>query len=209
MDRRRAEPSGDLLSALVHARDEEGGLDEDELVNLGVGLLIAGYETTAGQIANLAYTLLSRPERWARLAADPDLLPTAVEELLRFVPLGSDTGMPRVAARDVELGGVRIAAGDVVHVARAAANRDESVYTDPETLVLDRADNPHLAFGHGIHHCLGAHLARLELTAALGGLLRRVPALRLAVREDELRWKEGLAVRGLRELPVTWTGAVS
>ncbi|MFC5748970.1 cytochrome P450 [Actinomadura rugatobispora] len=207
--RRRAEPSGDLLSALVHARDDlgpgGGGLSEDELVALGVGLLVAGYETTAGQITNLTYTLLSRREHWERLAKLPELPPAAVEELLRYVPLGSDTGMPRVAARDVELGGAAIRAGETVLVARPAANRDPSAFPDPEELALDRDGNPHLAFGHGIHHCLGAHLARLELNEAIGGLLRRFPALRLAVPEEELRWKSGLSVRGLHELPVTWT----
>ncbi|WP_329520217.1 cytochrome P450 [Spirillospora sp. NBC_01491] len=205
IEERRAAPADDLLSALVHVRDEEGGLTEDELVNLGVGLLIAGYETTASQITNLTYTLLTREEHWRRLRADPGLVPTALEELLRFVPLGSDTGMPRIAARDVELGGMVIGAGDTVLVARPAANRDEKVFDDPETLVLDRTDNPHLAFGHGIHHCLGAHLARLELQTAIGAVLRRLPTLRLAVPPDELRWKTGLSVRGLNELPVTWT----
>ena len=207
--RRRAEPSGDLLSALVHARDDlgpdAGGLSEDELVALGVGLLVAGYETTAGQITNLTFTLLTRRGLWERLAALPELPPAAVEELLRYVPLGADTGMPRVATADVELGGVTVRAGETVLVARPAANRDPSAFPDPEDLVLDREDNPHLAFGHGIHHCLGAHLARLELNEALGALLRRFPSLRVAVPEDELRWKTGLSVRGLHDLPVTWT----
>ncbi|MFG2007224.1 cytochrome P450 [Spirillospora sp. NPDC048911] len=205
--RRRAAPADDLLSALVHAHDEDGELTSTELIDLGIGLLIAGYETTAGQITNLAYTLLTRRDDWLRLAGRPDLLPGAIEELLRFVPLGSDTGMPRVATRDIELGGVLICEGDTVLVARAAANRDERVFPDGETLVLDRAENPHLAFGHGIHHCLGAHLARLELQVALGALLARFPTLRVAVPEPELRWKQGLSVRGLHRLPVTWSEA--
>ncbi|MBO2450845.1 cytochrome P450 [Actinomadura barringtoniae] len=203
--RRRAEPADDLLSALVRVTGQEGGLTEDELINLGVGLLIAGYETTASQLTNLSFTLLTHRELWERLVSEPGLLPVAIEELLRYVPLGSDTGMPRVAARDVELGGARIRAGETVVVARPAANRDEAVFGDAESIVIDRGDNPHLAFGHGIHHCLGAHLARLELQVAIGALLARFPALRLAVPESALQWKVGLSVRGLHGLPVTWT----
>lgn len=203
---RRSEPAGDLLSELVHARDEAGTLSESELTNLGIGLLIAGYETTASQITNLAYVLLTQRVEWERLVDRPELLPGAIEELLRFVPLGSDTGMPRVAAKDVRLGGVLVREGETVLVARPSANRDESVFPEGETLRLDRVDNPHLAFGYGIHHCLGAHLARMELQVAIGSLLSRFPQLRLAVPEPQLRWKEGLLIRGLRELPVQWQG---
>ncbi|MEU5879910.1 cytochrome P450 [Spirillospora sp. NPDC047279] len=208
IERRRADPGDDLLSALAHADDEDGedgGLGPGELVGLGAGLLVAGYETTASQITNLTYTLLSLDGEWARLADRPELLSTAIEELLRFVPPGSDTGMPRVATVDVELGGVLVRSGDTVLVARPAANRDERVFPFPESLVLDRPDNPHLAFGHGIHHCLGAHLARLELQVSLGGLLGRFPRLRLAAPESALQWKAGSSVRGLYQLPVTWT----
>ena len=201
---RRAEPEDDLLSALVHVRDDEGGLTEGELVNLGVGLLIAGYETTATQLTNFTYTLLTHPGAWERLLAEPDLLPAAIEELLRFVPLGSETGMPRVATQDVLIGGVLIHAGEMVLAARPVANRDESVFPHSQRLDLDRSDNPHLAFGYGIHHCLGAHLARLELQTAIGALLTRYPRLHLAVPTQELRWKEGLSVRGLVELPIAW-----
>lgn len=203
--RRRAAPADDLLSALVHVRDDQGGLSESELVNLGIGLLIAGYETTATQITNLIYTLLTHRRHWNRLLDQPELLPTALEELLRYVPLGSDTGMPRVATRDVHLGEVLIHAGETVLAARPAANRDKAVFTDPETLTLDRPNNPHLAFGHGIHHCLGAHLARMELQVAIGSLLDRLPQLHLAVPRSRLRWKTGLTVRGLHELPVVWS----
>ncbi|TDD88026.1 cytochrome P450 [Actinomadura rubrisoli] len=201
IERRRAEPAADLLSALAG----EDGLSERELVHLGVALLVAGHESTASQITNFAYTLLSRPERWRRLAGDPDLLPAAIEELLRYTPLGSETGLPRIAAQDVTLGGAAIGAGDTVLVARPAASRDPAVFADPDDLVLDRADNPHLAFGHGLHHCVGAHLARLELRAAFGGLLERFPGLRIAVPEAELRWKTGLVMRGPTALPVAWT----
>lgn len=202
--RRRVEPSGDLLSELVRVRDEDGGLSETELVNMGVGLLVAGYETTANQITNLVHTLLTQRELWDRLAASPDILPTAVDELMRYVPLGTETGLPRVAVQDVSLGGVLVRAGEVVHAARPAANRDETVFDDPERIVLDRPENPHLAFGHGIHHCLGAGLARMELRAALGALTARLPTARIAVPEADLQWKSGLSVRGLHALPLTW-----
>ncbi len=201
---RRDEPSDDLLSELVRARDEDGGLTEPELVNLGVGLLVAGYETTANQLTNFVFTLLTRRDLWDRLVAAPALLPTAVDELLRCVPLGTETGMPRVAVRDVELGGVLVRAGETVYAARPLANKDATVFDDPERIVLDRPENPHMAFGHGIHHCLGAHLARLELGASLGALIARLPSARIGVPRAELQWKTGLSVRGLHALPLTW-----
>ncbi|WP_395108083.1 cytochrome P450 [Actinomadura sp. SCN-SB] len=202
---RRQHPRDDLLSTLIRARDVDGALSETELVNLGVGLLVAGYETTANQITNLTFTLLTHPEQLQRLRHHPDQLPSAIEELLRFVPLGADAGMPRVATQDVQLGGVLIRAGDTVYVARPAANRDEGVFPHGETLDLSRDPQvPHLAFGYGIHLCLGAHLARMELQVALGTLLARLPGLRLAIPADRLRWKTGLLVRGLTELPICW-----
>jgi len=202
---RRDTPQDDLLSALVQIRGSDGGLSDAEVLTLGTTLLVAGYETTAGQITNLTYTLFHHREHWERLVAEPELVPSAIEELLRYVPLGATYGLPRVATADVELSGVLIRKGDVVVTARTAAGRDESVFRHGDTLDFDRAENPHLAFGHGIHYCLGAHLARLELQVAIGGLLKRFPNLRLAVPEEELRWKDGLAVRGLRALPVTWS----
>ncbi|MEV0251706.1 cytochrome P450 [Nocardia sp. NPDC050712] len=201
---RRAEPADDLLGALVAARDNDDRLSETELVNLGVGLLIAGHETTANQIANFTYVLLTEPGHWDLLQRDPGLLPGAVEELLRHVQLGSGGAFARIATEDVELSGVTVRAGEAVFVNTQAANRDESVFADPEELDLTRAGNPHMAFGHGAHHCLGAQLARLELQVAIGTLLRRFPGLRLAVPLDEVPWKTGLLVRGPKALPVTW-----
>ncbi|WP_069166291.1 cytochrome P450 [Nocardia altamirensis] len=202
---RRAEPADDLLGALVAARDNEDRLSEDELVNLGIGLLIAGHETTANQIANFTYVLLAQPDNWALLRDQPDLVPGAVEELLRFVQLGSGGGFARVATEDVALsGGITVRAGESVVVNTQAANRDEAVFDRPEELDLTREHNPHMAFGHGIHHCLGAQLARLELQVALGTLLRRFPELRLAVPAEDVPWKTGLLVRGPKALPVKW-----
>ncbi|MFF3223760.1 cytochrome P450 [Nocardia suismassiliense] len=201
---RRARPTDDLLGALVAARDNEDRLTEDELVNLGIGLLIAGHETTANQIANFTYVLLSEPQHWELLCARPELVPAAVEELLRYVQLGSGGSFARVATEDIPLGGVTVRAGEAVIVNTQAANRDEAIFDNSEQLDLTRIHNPHMAFGHGVHHCLGAQLARLELQVAIGSLLHRFPTLRLAVPFEEVPWKTGLLVRGPTALPVTW-----
>nr|WP_243774858.1 cytochrome P450 [Actinomadura barringtoniae] len=203
--RRRAEPADDLLSALIQARDVDDKLTERELVSLSTGILVAGYETTAGQIVNFTYTLLTHRDQLDLLRANPALLPNAIEELLRFVPLNnSSAALPRVATEDLELGGAAIQQGDVVLVARPSANRDESIFDAPDRLDLAREPHPHLAFGYGPHHCLGAQLARIELQVALGALFERFPDLRIAVPEDGLDWKSGLMVRGLRGLPLAW-----
>lgn len=201
---RRQRPTDDLLGALVAARDEEDRLSERELVNLGVGLLIAGHETTANQIANFTYVLLTQREYWELLRAEPELIPGAVEELLRYVQLGAGAGQPRVATEDVVLSGVTVRAGDSVFVNTQAANRDENVFDDPESLDLTRQRNPHVAFGYGAHHCLGAQLARVELQVALEALLERFPSLRLSRPLDEIPWKSGLLVRGPKQLLVEW-----
>lgn len=201
---RRERPTEDLLGALVAARDDEDRLSERELVNLGVGILIAGHETTANQIANFTYVLLTQREYWDQLRADPELIPGAVEELLRHTQLGAGGGQPRVATEDVVLSGVTVRAGDAVFVHTQAANRDESVFDDPETLNLTRQRNPHVAFGYGAHHCLGAQLARVELQVALEALLERFPGLRLAAPVEEIPWKSGLLVRGPEKLLVAW-----
>ncbi|MGI5221085.1 cytochrome P450 [Nocardia sp. CA-290969] len=201
---RRERPTDDLLGALVAARDDEDRLSERELVNLGVGILIAGHETTANQIANFTYVLLTQREYWDQLRADPELIPGAVEELLRHTQLGAGGGQPRIATEDVVLSGVTVRAGDAVFVHTQAANRDESVFDDPETLDLTRRHNPHVAFGYGAHHCLGAQLARVELQVALEALVERFPGLRLAVPVEEIPWKSGLLVRGPEKLLVAW-----
>jgi cytochrome P450 len=150
-------------------------------------------------------TLLRYPEELARLRADLDLIPQAVEELMRFVQLGDGgAGLARIATEDVELGGVRIRAGEAVMPAGVAANRDPEMFADPDRLDVSRADNPHLGFGAGVHHCLGAQLARMELQEGLRGLLGRLPGLRLAVDASELRFKPGMVLRSLQALPVTW-----
>ncbi|MDF3293364.1 cytochrome P450 [Streptomyces silvisoli] len=203
--RHRAEPQDDLLSQLIAARDEdEGRLTEEELVSLGVTILAAGHETTANAIANFVYTLLTEG-LWSGLVERPERLDTAVEELLRHVPLGGSESLPRIATEDVELAGTTVCEGEAVFPAMVSANFDDAVFTDPQLLDLDRNHNPHLAFGYGPHFCLGAQLARTEIRIALGTLLREFPELRLAVPQPEVVWRaETALIRGPRHLPVAW-----
>jgi cytochrome P450 len=202
---KRAKPADDLVTALIEARDSHDRLSEPELVRLCFGLLIAGHETTANQINMFLLTLQHFPDELARLRAEPDTIPDAVEELMRFVQLGDDgTSLPRVTTEEVELSGVTIPAGAAVFPAMLIANRDPAMFGDPDRLDLSRGAPRHLAFGAGAHHCLGAQLARMELQEALRGLFARFPGLRVAVPESELRFKAGMVVRSVEALPVTW-----
>jgi cytochrome P450 len=201
---RREAARDDLLSALVAARDEEDRLSEDEMLSLAEALLVAGHETTASQIPNFVYALLTHPAELATLRADLDLAPRAVEELMRYIPLGSGGGSARYALEDVELGGVTVRAGEPVLVSLISANRDESVFTEPERLDLRRKEASHVGFGHGPHHCLGAPLARMELQVALRTLLARLPGLRFAQSEEDIPWKEGVATRGPERMLLAW-----
>ncbi|MCL3998331.1 cytochrome P450 [Streptomyces lavenduligriseus] len=201
---RRQHPGDDLFSALVRAHDQEGRISMRELLALTPVLISAGFVTTFNQISNSCYLLLARPDRFSSLLDRPETVPLAVEELLRYVPLPNGFAFPRYATEDVELGGVLVREGEPVLIDTAAANRDPVVFDDAEELVLDRAANPHLSFGHGPHFCIGAHLARVELQVALETLLEHLPGLELAVPEDALRWKTESMVNGLHELPVTW-----
>jgi cytochrome P450 len=200
---RRGSPTDDVLGTLVTARDEGDRLSEEELINFGVTLLVAGHETTANQLGNFMYTLLTNPDRLAELRADPSLVPAAVEELLRITPLGASAGFPRIAKEDVELSGVTIPAGDAVFIDQAG-NRDPDVFPEPDRIDFHRENNAHVAFGHGVHHCVGAPLARMELQVAIGTLLTRYPALELAVPADEVPFRKGRLVRGPQELLVRW-----
>ncbi|MEU0664003.1 cytochrome P450 [Streptomyces lavendulocolor] len=204
---KRATPTDDMLSELIAARDNDDRLSEPELVTFGFTLIGAGFDTTANQLANSVLALLADgQEQWRWLAEDRGRIPTAVEELLRHVNLfATDTsGFPRIAAEDIEVGGVTIEKGDAVLLALASANRDETVFTDPDRLDLAREHNPHISFGHGVHYCLGKHLGRMEMEIALDGLVRRFPDLRLAVPESELPWHNGEINHTLTSLPVTW-----
>jgi cytochrome P450 len=200
---KRTRPADDLLSALIVARDEEQRLDEDELVAMAFLLLVAGYITTVNLIGGGICVLLAHPDQLQTLRNDPALLPDAIEEFLRYDgPV--NPGIARFAREDVEIGGVTIPRGATVLIASAIADRDPSRFADPDRLDIARRDNAHLAFGHGIHYCLGAPLARLEGQIAIGTVLRRLPELALAVPPGELRWRPS-GLRGPERLPVTFT----
>jgi cytochrome P450 len=198
---RRREPADDLLSALVVARDEEDRLTEDELLSMAFLLLVAGHETTVNLIGSGMLALLLNPGELDRLRADPSLLDSAVEELLRYVnPVNNATF--RFAGEPLEIGGQQISPDEVVLVSLSGANRDPSRYADPDRLDLSRDGAGHLAFGHGIHYCLGAPLARLEAEIAFSGLLERFGSMTLAVPADSLRWRPSTLIHGLESLPV-------
>ncbi|MFD5417282.1 cytochrome P450 [Streptomyces sp. NPDC127069] len=199
---KRAEPGDDLLSGLVTARDEEQRLSEDELVAMVFLLLAAGYITTVNLIGGGIAALLTHPGQLDLLRSDPALLPGAVEELLRYDGPVSP-GIARFAREDVEIAGVRVPRGATVLIGSAVADRDPARFPDPDRLDITRGDNAHLAFGHGIHYCLGAPLARLEGEIAIGTALRRLPGLALAVRPEEIAWRPG-GLRGPESLPVTF-----
>ncbi|WP_405725163.1 cytochrome P450 [Streptomyces sp. NBC_01537] len=201
---RRKNPGDDLISTLATARDGDEILDDEELTVMAMVLLITGQDTTTYQIGNIAYTLLTRPEELAMLRARPEMLPQAIEELLRFIPFRKGVGIPRVATEDVELSGVTIRAGDIVHVSYLTANRDGRKFDRPDELDLERTGPPHMTFGWGGHHCLGAPLAATELHVAFRTLLERFPELRLTKAVEEVRWNTTSIWRYPLELPVTW-----
>jgi cytochrome P450 len=201
---RREIPGEDLLTALIEGTDADGrGLTDPELVATGMGLLVAGHETTANMIAKMTAMLLSERRRWEQLLADPSLVRSTVEESLRFDANGG-FGLPRYIPEDAEVAGHTFAAGTTVVCSMAAANRDEDAFEGAGDMKLDRSPNTHLSFGSGAHSCVGQALARTELQTVLEVLIRRLPTLELAVPVEDLRRLEGLAVGGLRELPVRW-----
>ncbi|WP_171163413.1 cytochrome P450 [Streptomyces sp. I05A-00742] len=199
---RRAAPGDDLLSDLVAVRDGSDRLSEDELVSLAFLLLMAGSENAQHLISVGLLTLFRHPDQLAAVRAEPALLPAAVEELLRHAH-ANQMAIRRFPTEPVEIGGVRIPAGDTVLLCLASAHRDPARYPDPDRFDIHREDRAHLALGQGMHYCLGAPLARMEIAIALGTLLRRFPGLRPAVPETELRWRTSFRSRALRALPVT------
>ncbi|MCQ4044389.1 cytochrome P450 [Streptantibioticus rubrisoli] len=207
--RKRSDLGDDLISGLIRASDHGEHLTENEAAAMAFILLFAGFETTVNLIGNGTYALLRNPEQRRLLQesvgrGEAGLLATAVEELLRYDgPVELATW--RFATEPLSIGGQLIGTGDPVLVVLAAADRDPERFDGPDILDLARRDNPHLGFGHGIHYCLGAPLARLEGQTALGALLTRLPDLQLAVEPGELRWRGGLIMRGLRTLPVSFT----
>ena len=198
---RRKDPADDLLSLLLQAREEEDALDEEEVLAMAFLLLVAGHETTVNLIGNGMLSLLSHRDQWERLCRDPALLPSAVEECLRYQsPLLMAT--ERYASDDFHLKEAEIRRGELVFAVLASATRDEEQFPDAATFDISRSPNRHLAFGQGIHFCLGAPLARMEGAIAIGLLSHRFPHLRLAADPKDLPWRPGLVLRGLERLPV-------
>jgi cytochrome P450 len=197
---RRASPRGDLLSALIAAEEAGDKLSEDELIATCILLLIAGHETTVNLIGNGTLALLRHPEELRRLRETPGLITSAVEELLRYD--GPVQRTARITSTEVTIGGRTIPKGEMVMPFIGAADRDPAQFSDPNRLDLGRADNRHIAFGWGIHFCLGAPLARVEGQIAIDTLVRRLP--RLALVDDEPEYRQSLTLRGLKALPVTF-----
>ncbi len=207
-ERRRVSPEDDLISALVQAEEAGDKLSQDELLAMSFLLLVAGHETTVNLIASGTLALIEHPEQLERLESDPTLIKPAVEELLRYTsPV--EIATERYARQDLELRETEVPRGGLVLAVLGAANRDERHFDEPEVLDLARDPNKHLAFGRGgVHHCLGAPLARMEGQIAITALLQRFPEVCLAVSPESLRWRRGLFLRGLERLPLEFRPGV-
>lgn len=199
-DQRRSQPRNDLISALVSPGENNESLSNADICSICGVILSAGHETSANLIINGILALLRNPVQFARLRDEPELIKPAVEEFLRYDSPVQWNG--RLAREDVEIAGVVIQRGDTVTIGHAAANRDPAQFADPDALDISRYPNQHLAFGHGIHYCVGAALARAETAIAISTVLRRMPRLRLT--GSNLQWKPGLLVRRLASLPVAF-----
>ena len=200
---RRRNPKDDLITALIQAEEAGDKLSEEELYSMVILLIVAGHETTVNLIGNGMLALLRNPDQFALLKSQPELMPNAVEEFLRYDgPVERAT--PRFATEDIEIGGQLIRRGEAVFVVLGGADRDPAEFPQPDQVDVTREDNRHLAFGFGVHYCLGAPLARLEGRIALNTLLARLPNLRLAVPPDELTWRPNTFLRGLQGIPVVW-----
>jgi cytochrome P450 len=199
---KRKNPGDDILSELIAVKDKDDPISEDMLVLMALALLVAGHQSTMSRIDFGTLLLLENPDQLAALTRDPQLLPTAIEEILRLAP-GGET-MLRYAKTDIELHGVRIEAGDLVLNDLSAANRDERVFPDPLRFDITRTPNPHLGFGHGWAYCLGTALGRINLTTSLRALFQRFPALKLAVPLESIEQSTDLQLGALVALPMTW-----
>lgn len=202
IDNKRCRHDDDILTALIDVHNQ-GGLSKGELVTMGLALLMAGFETTVGQIGLTVLSVLSTPSARRQLVEDPELIPFAIEESLRLNPAAS-VSFPRVTLESIQLGNVTINAGETIFVSLLHGNRDEKVFPEPGRLILAPRDFPHLTFGYGIHRCLGAPLARLQMTIVLRRLFQRFPALCLANGPESVAWKDGHSTRGLSQLLVAW-----
>ncbi|MDH6514643.1 pentalenic acid synthase [Streptomyces sp. SAI-135] len=200
--RKQPEPGEGVLDELVHGQLRDGELTRQDVIALAIILLVAGHETTANMISLGTFTLLQHPDRLAELRTEPALVPAAVEELMRMLSIAD--GLLRMAVADIEVAGTTIRAGEGVVFSTSVVNRDEDVYADPDALDWHRPARHHIAFGFGIHQCLGQNLARAELEIALHTLFDRLPTLRLAAPAEDIPFKPGDTIQGMLELPVTW-----
>lgn len=201
--RKRIEPGNDMLTELTEI--EDGGLSDDEVAGLGAVVLFAGHETTVVRIDLGTVLFAANPDQIDLLLRDPGRVPAAVEEVLRLSTGGGGTGLPRYARTDIDVGGVTIRRGEAVLLAVGAANQDEGAFPDADRMDVARDHpNPHVAFGYGARYCIGAALARIELTAVFERLFVRFPRLRLAVPVRELEWRKHLLTGGFADVPVTW-----
>jgi cytochrome P450 len=200
---KRQHPADDLISQMIAIEEEGDRLSEAEMLSMISLLIFAGHETTSNLIATGSLMLLDHPDQLEKLKADLSLVPTAVEELLRFNGPATIAG-PRFATADIEIAGQQIKQGDIFIPALLSANHDEMLFTQPDELDIARTLERHLAFGHGIHTCLGAPLARMEGDIAFTTLLKRMPNLRLSIPRENIIWHFSLSSQSLTALPVTW-----
>jgi cytochrome P450 len=203
IDEKSQNPTDDVLGYMASEHVKSGGLSAEALVTIAMLILIAGFDTTANMITLGLLTLMQHPDQMDVLKREPELIPGAAEELLRFLTV-THRGRHKAALEDITVGGQLIRAGEGVIAAQDSANRDPQVFADPNVLDVRREARNHLAFGHGVHQCLGAALARIELQEAYGSVLRRLPDIRLAVPLDEIDFKHEAAVYGVRSMPVAW-----
>lgn len=204
VDIKRANPDDGLLSrAILEADQNPGKFTDRDLVNLCRLLMNGGHETTASMLSLGTACLLENPDQLKEIVADPSLVPKAVDELVRYITIG-DAAIPRVATEDIEIGGAVIKKGDGILCLGLTANRDPSVYENPDELLLSRGDRSHLGFGHGLHHCIGADLARVEMEIVWTSLFRRFPNLRLSKPMSDIALKESAIIFGLWKLPIEW-----
>ncbi|NNN30251.1 cytochrome P450 [Streptomyces sp. S3(2020)] len=201
--RARADSAGDDVYSLIGSAVRRGEISQAEAVGLAAPLQIGG-EAVTHNCGQMLYLLLTRPELMRRMREHPEARGPVLDELLRYIPHRTSVGLARIALEDVELHGVRIAAGEAVYVSYLAANRDPDVFPSPDEIDADRDPNPHLSFGNGAHYCTGAVLARLQIELLVDTLLDRLPGLRLAVPADQVAWRRRTMIRGPQELPVTW-----
>ncbi|MDN3293420.1 cytochrome P450 [Streptomyces ficellus] len=200
---RRFQPQGDLISELAAAVDS-GKIEEEELLALATLMALNGWHAVRNHTSNMVYVLLTDDSLKSRLRCDPQAVPAAVEELLRWIPHKHGVGQARIATEDVEVGGVLIRRGEAVYVSYVAANWDKRFYPEPHRIDIDRKGPPHLAFGYGPHHCVAPLLARMEAELLLTTLITRLPDLRLATAPENVPWQTDVLIRGPVALPVTW-----